>query len=561
MLIPLLMAGLLQQQSVDSPGSPDSGSTLLRPLAVICMPEPGRTVKDWSANPLIQELLQEDNLKALAEAGEEGASAGMPAAFAAWELFFRPLGGDVQLFVESLAGGGLRLMLLEGVHVDGVAGQPRWVLLAESWDAEIAMDCLGPGLQLAGVPRADLRGEDWTVPVANLHLRRQGDRFLLSDDLALLDSLATIPSSSWHPSPDGQAFPGFEDADLQAWMSGELLRADGYPALPEDAGASYLVGDMHEVLRRADWIGMRFGLQGPRLRLAFAAPADPEIRTTHAPFFPETQDFAMPKLERRMMEGVFTRDLAGWWTARSEFLSARGLAETIEGDSNLALLFGRDAGSEVFPYLEDRLRLIAAPLPTEEAADLRVEYPAGAIGLRFTEDAPEDLGQAFSNAFFAAITFANFDGGAMNEGGLQMDIHPLEGGRIYTGTYPALEPGSKAPARYNFSPALLLRDDGEVWISTSLGLLHEIAAAPVETLQVPGMWTRFSFAELEALAQRDRALLVANQMLEAGGDLERAELITGMILTILGRLDQGTAHAFLDGEDLYRLRFQLDFRD
>lgn len=559
MSIAFLLVGLLIQQPDTSPA--ETPGTLLQPMAVVAVPQPGETYRRWAANPLIQRVIEKEMLLELAEIGEEGSSLGAPAFFAMWDLFFQPLAGDVALFVDSLAGDGLHLMLLQDVLVDGVPRPPRFAAIAQGHDGEIAMDCLGPALQMTGVERSTFRGEEWVVELPGLHLMRQGDRFLLAQDADLLRQLASIPTASWLPSPDSEAFATFGQADAHAWLSGDLLRSDGFPDLPEDAGASYLAGEVHEILRTTPWIGMRFGLQGSHLRTQFAMPAPSDLRETHAPFLPAVEQIPIPRLERRMMEAVFTRDLAHWWAARSEYMSERGLTETIEGDSNLALLFGRDAGSEVFVHLENQIRLIAAPLPAEEAAGLSVEYPAGAVGLRFREDAPEDLGQAFKNAFFAAITFANFDGGSMNQGGLELDILPVEGGRLYAATYPSLEEGQKAPTRYNFSPALLVRDDGELWISSSLGLLHEIAAAPTDWIEANGMWTHFEFPEMAALAQRDRALLVANQMLEEGGDLERAEIVIDLMLRFLGTLDRSTLHGFLDQEDLYRLDFSLHFRD
>lgn len=555
MLMPLLLVGLLVQQPDSASSAPTS--ELLRPLAVVSLPTPGQTARKMIDGPLVKRLLASDVLEQVLQEHAPGAR---PAAEAAWQVFFQPLGGDVALFVESLAGDGLRLLLLEGAKIDGQLGEPRWAVIADGFDADIAMDCLGPGLQLLGIARQDLRGDHWTVALQNMQLMRQGDRFLLAEDHALLESLAEISSGVWRPAPDAHAFPEMPSADLRAWMSGELLRADGYPPLPEDAGASYLAGGMHEVLRTAEWIGARISLEETGLRLEMAAPADAELRKTHAPFFPTVEEVPMPRLERRMMQAVFTRDLAHWWAARSEYMSERGLADTIEGDSTLALLFGRDAGSEVFVHLENQIRLIAAPLPSAEARSLSVEYPAGAFGLQFKEDAPEDLGQAFSNAFFSAITFANFEGGAMDQAALQMDIQAIEGGRIYSATYPSLEEGQKGSARYNFSPALLVREDGALWISSSLGLLEEIAAAPSDPISASGMWMHFEFPEMLALAQRDRPLLVANRMLEEGGDLERAERFIDVAFQAFAALDQATLHSFLD-ENIFRLRFSLDFRD
>ena len=476
---------------------------------------------------------------------------GYPAVRVGWDSLLAPAGGDARLFVDSVAGDGLHAFLFAADQ-----GEPQWLVVAQGHDGDLAQDCLAPLLGLAGISRKQLRGERWTVSLGDIQLRRYDDRFLVAEQVEILDRMEQVDLAEARTQPQAQAFPDHATSDLRGWIAGDLLRAEGYEELPEDAGASYLAGEIHEVLRLADWVGMDLRLEGHQVSLAFAAPAGEQLRETHAPFFPEVQEVPMPQLAQGIMEGIFTRDLAHWWAARSLYMSARGVAETVEGESTAALLFGRDPGSEVYLYLESEMRFVAAALPEEESANLSVEYPAGAIGLRFKEDAPDDLGSAFTNAFFAGITFANFDGGAMGESTLQMDILPLENGRIYAASYPAPAEGQKASQRHNFSPSLLLRDDGELWLSSSLGLLKEIAAAPVEMVPAHGMWMDFRMPDMAKILRRDRSLLVANRMLEEGGDLEAAEAFIDLVLTSLDLIEGAAFHSFLEG-DFMRLELQL----
>ena len=541
----LLSFFLLAQEPAPAPEPSQETPASPQPLLLVEMPQPGVTAEKLLSGPLQQKLMASPLWSALQSVP------GYPAVQVGWDSLLAPAGGDARLFVESVGGDGIHAFLIASGE-----GEPQWLVVAQGHDGDLAQDCLAPLLGLAGISRKQMRGERWTVALGKIHLRRSDDRFLAAEHVELLDQMEQGDLADALTQPQALAFPDSSTADMRGWMAGDLLRADGYEALPEDAGASYLAGEIHEVLRLADWVGMDLRLEGHTVSLAFAAPAGEQLRESHAPYFPEIQEVPVPQLAEGIMEGIFTRDLAHWWAARSLYMSARGVAETVEGESTAALLFGRDPGSEVYLYLESEMRFVAAALPEDEAANLSVEYPAGAVGLRFKDDAPEDLGSAFTNAFFAGITFANFEGGAMGDSTLQMDILPLDNGRIYAASYPAPAEGQKASQRHNFSPSLLLRDDGELWLSSSLGLLQEIAAAPVKMVPANGMWMDFRMPDMAKILRRDRSLLVANRMLEEGGDLEAAAAFIDLVLTSLDLVEGAAFHSFLEG-DFMRLELQL----
>ena len=546
MLMPLLLVGLLLQTPGNSSAAQTSPAEPLSPLLVIEVPQPVATMHKLLQGPIHDRLVDSALWSVL-----EGLP-GYSAVLVGWNSLLAPAAGDPESFLTSLAGDGLYLFLLPG-DTDAI-----WAVVALGLDGDLAQDCIAPLLQLAGIPRKQMRGESWTVALGEAQLMRQDDRFLIASDLATLERLRDAPIREWATHPEAVAFHGIEAPDISGWMAGDLLRVNGYPELPANAGASYLAGEVHEALRTADWVGLRFLIDGSSLRLDLAAAATEELRESHAPFFPEVQDVPMPRLRQGIMRGIFARDLAHWWAARSLYMTERGVAQTLEGESTIATLFGRDPGSEIFLHLENEIRLLSASLPASESDNLSVEYPAGALGFRLKEDAPNDLGQAFANAFFSAVTFANFSNPGMGQATLQMDIRPLDDGRIFIARYPAHEAGTKAPARHNFSPSLLLRDNGELWLSSSIGLLEETASAPVEMVAAHGMWMEFRMPELAKIARHDRQVLVANRMLEEGGDLQAAEDFIDLVLSSLNLVEGVAVRSFLDG-DFLRLQLRLDF--
>ena len=462
-----------------------------------------------------------------------------------WQTFLAPVQGRPEDFLAALAGDGLLLMMTAGAN----PGEFDLSLLSSGHDAELAQDCLAPILGFAGVSQADMAGEEWQLQVGNLYLHRSNDRFALGTSSDALARFSAIPFEKLKqlaiPGECRAAALSRASSNL-AWIHGDLLRADGYPDLPEDAGASYFFGDVHEVLRTAPWVGGSLRVSEGEIGFDLFAPVPDGIMETHAPFFPAVGEVPMPLLGKMVMQGIFTRDLGVWWTARHLYMKERAVAESVEGDGTLALLFGRDPGPEIFAWLESDVRLMVSVLPEEARKGLPIEYPSGAIGLRLKEDAPEDLAESFASAFLAAVTFANLDGGGMAEQPMQLDIQKTERGSIYSAGYRAPAEGQVLSTRHNLSPSLLIGDDGQIWISTSLSLLQEIVAAPVQMVEARGIWLDLQVAEMLEILGRDRNILIANRLLEEGGDIKAATDFVDMMMSALAIFNRTSARIHLD---------------
>ena len=91
------------------------------------------------------------------------------------------------------------------------------------------------------------------------------------------------------------------------------------------------------------------------------------------------------------------------------------MAGSVEGDGNFRVLFGRDFGPDVLAWLEPEMRVVVARNPDAAARPLELELPAIALGMQLRDEAPHDLGRAFTNAFLAAIAFVNFQSGVADE--------------------------------------------------------------------------------------------------------------------------------------------------
>ena len=522
-----------------------------QPILVLQMPDPVATIGEFLHGPLHETIIRSE-LWTMAQALPEFSAAEL-----GWNFFLKPAGGDAALAVASFAGDGLYLFVSPGL--DGEADEGDWVLIGLGHDGDLAQDCFMPPLQLKGIERSAFRGENWEISIGEeTTLMRRENRFLVGSNLTLMHQWLEVDIAELALKPGVASIGRAGASDIFGWIDGEALRNEEFTDKPNDAGASYLVGDLHEALRTAPWAALRFDIQEHTLLMEFIAPAGDAIRDTHAPYFPEVLEIPMPNLEHGIGQGVFSRDLAEWWAGRADFLTERGLAETIEGDGLMKVLFARDPAADVFQHLESEIRWLVAPLSAAHGENLSLEYPAAAMGVRFKENAPEDLEQAFANAYLSAIAFANFDIGSKGQPTLEMNVQMEESGKIYSATYPEWTVEGKKPERYNLSPSMLVMPNGELWISSSLGLLEEIASAPVKLVSRSGMWFDFQMNELAQIIERDRPHLVANRMLEEGGDLEAAEKFTDFVFAAIQLIDGGGARSFLD-QDRMHVEMQLRF--
>jgi|FLOH01.1.fsa_nt_gi hypothetical protein len=469
-----------------------------------------------------------------------------PMALVAWQTFLAPAQGHPAEFLAALAGDGALLLVTPGAG----PGEFDFSLLTSGNDGELAQDCLLPLLGFAGIPRSAMAGESWQVTIDKFSLGRSEDRFAFGTNAALLQRYLEIPFAQLLAAAvpaDCRSTAAERGGQAVLWVSADLYRTNDYPELPKDAGASYLLGDIHEVLRTAPWMGGSLRAATGEIALDFFAPTSAELPATHAPFFPAPYEVPMPLLSNLVLQGVFTRDLGVWWTARELYMQDRAVAATVEGDATLALLFGRDPGPEIFAWLESDIRLLASVLPESARLDLPIEYPGGAIGLRLKEDAPKDLADAFASAFLAGVTIANLDGGGKGKQPLMLNIEQTEQGSIYSASFRSAAPGQALAARHNLSPSLFLGKDGAIWISSSLALLQEIAAAPVQMVAAHGLWFDLQMPQLLEILERDRNILVANRLLKEGGDIEAARSFIDMLMSGLAILNRASIRSRLDG--------------
>jgi hypothetical protein len=465
-------------------------------------------------------------------------------------ILLSPVNGEVGEFFDAFAGEGLRVTLR------GQEPNVEWALHARGRDGDLAEACLRPVLGLAGVSAQQIAGEEWTITLGEIQLGRRGDHFLAAPKTA-----GELRMVGDEPLPAGMRIARAACADSQviAYLSGDVLRAKGYPRYPDDLGASFFGAEVHEALRVAPWAAVALGLTHKGVHVEGITPCGAELRASHAPFFPKVESVAMPSLPGAVLSGSMTRDLGAWWTSRDLYTTEAAVADSVEADSNFALLFGRDPGPEVFAHLEPSMRVLAARLPEKESKGLSIELPGFALGLQLKKDAPEDLSTAFVNAFVAAITFTNFDGGALGDSPFLLGVEPMKGGMLYAARMRQDAAAESRPLRANFSPSLWVGDDGEIWFSSSAGMIQSIVAAPRAAQEVGGV--RFSIDGQAAAGylHTNQQALIAQRALQEGGDVEAATSFIELVTDSVARLHALNFQSARDGNQ-FRVRIDLDFK-
>jgi hypothetical protein len=454
---------------------------------------------------------------------------GFLVALLGWTAVSAPVGGKPAEFARALAGGGVAAALVRGAEA---GAEPDLLVVARIGNGEVTERILEQAARLAKIPAQSVSGDAWDLPVGEVRLLRRGDLLAFASTVPLAEQFA----ARFAQPPPSMTRPGgierlrARGASLWAWASGELLRADGYDPLPTELGASLLAADLHEALRVAAWAGGVLDLTNAGARAEFLIPEPADLATTHAPFRPAAREVNLPRVDGSMLRGVLLRDLGGWYNARDRYASAAAVASSVEGDGNFRVLFGRDFGPEVLAWLEPEVRVVAGFNPDATARALEVEFPAAATGFRLRTGAPADLPDGFVSAFLAAITFTNFQAGAADEKYLTLDVETLpDGGKIYAGKRRVLAAGLTAPQAFNVEPALYLGADGEIWLSSSIGLLHEILAAPAEPVRSTGSWVEFALPPAAELIGRARGAIVARRLLANGGDQQAANQFAALI--------------------------------
>jgi len=441
----------------------------------------------------------------------------------AWQVALRPVGGEFSELLDVLAGDGISF----SARGRGPTGE--WSLIAHGRDGDLAQDCIEPLLGWAGIEASMVAGESWKLPFGKFYLQREGDVFVAAPTERLLkEALA----GGW-TKPEGYARARREmDASgIFFWLDGEVMRRDGFEEHAEDAGAAFLFGDLHESLLHADWLAGGFSVRDGNVALKAFTPASPTLEEQFAPYFPPQRQLELPDLDDELGLAVLSRDLGVWWTSRDQYLAEDDFAESIESDGNMSLLFGRDAGVDVFQHLEPEMSMVFSSLPVAESARLSVEFPASAMMMRIKPGHRQELGPVFATAFLSAVSFINFEKRDAAAGGMLLDNEDLADGKLYTARFPeTMGETTELPIHHNLSPALWISPNGEVWLSSSTAVLRNIAHAKRQTVQSGGVWAEMRGQQASEILERNRAGLQLMRLLTAGkGEDEASRFVDTLI--------------------------------
>lgn len=402
-------------------------------------------------------------------------------------------------------------------------GELHAVLAFASKDATVVQEALNHALAFASKGEVQVEGDHWQADLDEVHLERRDKVFLVGTSPAALKRFQKSDSSVSTTEEFQRAVQHMEKKDAWAWMDGDLIRyEDNLPRKPEDVGASFIGAELHEALLHTPWIMGDLSITSASITFNTKLPTPSHLKETHAPFFPEPREVNIPQLTDSLGYMIFHRDMASWWNSRDLYMNENAVAESVETDGNFSLLFGRDFGPEVLHWLEPEMLFLSARRPYE--GRLEIEIPGFAFGMKIREGAPEDLENGFINAFMAAILFTNFDGTKEPDEVLLLDMQSHgDGSHTYLGKYREWNQDVPAPVEMNFAPAMWIHPNGEVWMASAVEILDEIRRAPRSQVQANGDFVEIAVKPGLKILDADKDALIAQRVLEEGGDMEEAE--------------------------------------
>jgi len=336
---------------------------------------------------------------------------------------------------------------------------------------------------------------------------------------------------------------------------------------PGPAPVQLLFGQWIEALRKSPWAAASLTWEGVGFSadLTVATPPGGYSRAVKA-FLPARGEGApAPLVPPRMILSVGGwRDLAALWEVRNELLKPEDAENLTKAEPVFGLLFGgRDFGTGILPNLGRDWRLVVAGQDVKELDPVPdVKLPAFAFVVGFKAD-DDEFAQQLKGMFQTLIGLVNLGAAQEKSPVFLLGSEVVEGETVAVARYSTSKkdrPKGPVHQRYNFSPSSAVVNDHFI-LSSSAGLARDLVRAlkaqPAAPALAPpaGTVAVADGGELAALLERDRAALVAKNMLDKGNDKAKAEGEINFLLSLLRMLGPGSLTA-RDAD--HSVRFEVD---
>lgn len=367
---------------------------------------------------------------------------------------------------------------------------------------------------------------------------------------------------------------GRRDATAWAFVNLRALRDAGvakklFAGQSENPGAELLVGGILSTLQHADYATAALNASHSGVRMEFSLPHRPEWipeersfyfgpdGTGRAPALPETKD------------ALFTlstyRNFADMWLRAGDLFNEEINDGFAEADAGLTTFFsGKDFGEDILGSLCPEVGFVVTRQDfTDILPKPAIKVPQFALIVDLRE--PETMTRELRRTFQSMIGFFNVVGAMEGRAQLELDMDKLDNGALLVTSEYVPEPddaeSTRADLIYNFSPSIGFADKRFV-VSSTKGLARELVQAdiPPRPQETQNTGAKLYADVLKRVLDDNREQLISQNMLEEGHSREEAEAAIGLLLDVIGYIEDVSLS--LDaGADELSLRFGLTIEE
>lgn len=387
---------------------------------------------------------------------------------------------------------------------------------------------------------------------------RFGSWLLLSNQRDFLTSMADrlLDEKQETSLRDSSSFKAARQATFRgenAWLYVDLepLRRLGtadqlFRGRTEEPIIEFLFGGLLESLRSAPWMGLSLACHADRLGMTWRVPYQAEQVPPEREYLLGVRGLgqapALLGLPGTILQLSLYRDASGFWLNKENLFPENVIANLTQTDSQLSTVFGGvDFGSQILAALQPGLQVVIKEQEYTEGINPEIKIPSIALVARLQN--PEQA-RRFRISFQSLVGLLNLAEGGMYRPQIDLLSTRENGIQMTSGTYTPEGGYEGSLMIFNFSPSIAFQDDFMI-ISTTAALAREIAEYTKSFGDAPTASNSNSVFTLDgrhlsAILAKNRATLVANDMLENGNDRRQAERRIDALLDLLPLIRQLT---------------------
>jgi len=362
------------------------------------------------------------------------------------------------------------------------------------------------------------------------------------------------------------------------WADAKLLQQNNgieqlEQAMRQNMLLELLAGGLVNQLAKSPYITAAIDFDHQHLKLDFTTAHDakwiPESRQYY--FGPNAQGSAPSLLlpTNTIASISMFRDFSPWWLLAPDLYDDEVNEGIAQADTTLSTFFsGKDFGLDILGALEPGAQLVVTDNQfVDDVPQPEIIFPAFAI--IGTLQNSNQMQAELRRIFISFVGFLNVVGAMEGNPLLDIELVDSKKDRMITTSFIPPLAGQPISVQYNFSPTILFKDDKLILSSTrllaeQLGEGNHAVAKSSPRNDREANWTTNSYltlaaAPLAAILQKNREILITNNMLENSSAREDAETQIDLLVSMV-QLTNGLDITIKSTSKQLALSFDLKFQ-